>query len=413
MNSDNTGVKQLQSVDVVRAYQKEWLKQVRERVEQGEPFAICNGDEFEEIFNLMDIPVMVINYYNSIIMVKGMTDYYRDILTARGYVETAGSHMGFALGLATTMDNKPDVAPWGGLPRPSIIIGGTKDDIEMRVLEIWARECGCPFFPLEFGLDGNPDLPIMPRRWFERMREHWDELYDPLKLDFRVAQEKSLISYLEVTTGRTFSIANLNRCMELVNEQMEYWRQAQELIASTIPCPVSLRDQIAMMQSTWHRGTTRGRDFTRAYYEEVKGRVDAGIAAYPGEKVRLLAITGTTPPSFSKYLQEKYGAVFVCHSASLAPISSYYRKILNDDPLRTLVARHMVLFVDNPDWHLECARMHRCDGAVQLWDPTIASPTVSVFEQAGMPIVTIPRDRDDEEIHGILDRFMARILADR
>jgi benzoyl-CoA reductase subunit B len=407
---EERGLKQLQSVETVRAHQREWLKTTRERVKQGEPFAICNGDEFEEIFNILDIPVIVINYYNSIIMVKGMGDYYRKILAARGWEELAGSFPGFAYGLATTIDNKPEIAPWGGLPRPTVIIGGSKEDIEMRVLEIWAREYGCPFFPMEFSLDGAPDQPIMPPRWFEKMPEHWDELYDPRRLDFRVEQEKALISFLEVTTGRTFSLAKLNRCMDLINEQMLYWSRTQELIANTCPCPVSLRDQIAMVQTTWHRGTEKGRDFTKAYYEEVKERVKNGEAAYPGEKFRLVGLTGTTPPLFSQYLQEKYGAVFVCQGGSLAPATSYTRKVINNDPLRTAAARHMVLFVENPDWHLESARLHHCDGAVQIVDPLIPSSTVPFFEKAGMPIVTVPRDGDDQEIRDILDKFMDRLL---
>ena len=78
--NEERGLKQLKSVETVRAYQRDWLNQTRDRVKQGEPFAICNGDEFEEIFNVLGIPVIVINYYNSIIMVKGMGDYYRKIL---------------------------------------------------------------------------------------------------------------------------------------------------------------------------------------------------------------------------------------------------------------------------------------------------------------------------------------------
>ena len=60
-------VNRLRVVDKVRAHQRQWLEQTRQRAERGEPFAICNGDEVEEIFNVMDIPVLVINYWNTLI----------------------------------------------------------------------------------------------------------------------------------------------------------------------------------------------------------------------------------------------------------------------------------------------------------------------------------------------------------
>ena len=177
--SNESGAPQLESAKAIRAHQREWIKNVRERVDRGEPFAICNGDEFEEIFNIMNIPVIVINYYNSIIGVKGMYKYYGEVLKKRGYPPSP-----FAMGLATTMDNNPEKAPWGGLPKPAIIIGGTKNDREMKVLDSWAREYNCPFVPLEFGLDAVPENKIPPR-WWEMLRDHWDEIIDPHRRVFK------------------------------------------------------------------------------------------------------------------------------------------------------------------------------------------------------------------------------------
>jgi len=33
--------------------------------------------------------------------------------------------------------------------------------------------------------------------------------------------------------------------MELINQQEEYYKKTRDLIAATVPCPVSLTDQIA------------------------------------------------------------------------------------------------------------------------------------------------------------------------
>ncbi|MFC1533623.1 2-hydroxyacyl-CoA dehydratase [Thermodesulfobacteriota bacterium] len=401
--SQERGAAQLESANAIRAYQREWIKAVRERVDKGEPFAICNGDEFEEIFNIMDIPVIVINYWNSIISVKGMMEYYLDILGKRGYEPNY-----FALGLASTMDNKPDTAPWGGLPKPAIIIGGTKNDMEMRVLETWAREYGCPFVPLEFGLDAVPEQGIPPR-WWEKLKDHWDDIIDPRKLDLRVAEEEALISFLEVITGHTFSSAKLGQALELINEQMEYWGKARDLIAETIPCPVSLRDQLAVYQAMWHRGTPKGLDFIKSYYEEVKDRVDKGVAAWPGEKLRLMWMAGT-PPRWARYAEEKYDAVCVCSMFSSIPIDSYPRTIINNDPMRTLASRHMILFMETPEWRLKDARLHQCDGVVEAVRPSAPSFNEPVFDEAGMPFCVIPGDRDDEEVRSVLSDFIEKRL---
>ena len=73
--SDKNSDKQLRISDSVRAYQREWIARTRERVSQGEPFAICNGDDCEEILNVMGVPVIVINYWHAIISTKRMADY--------------------------------------------------------------------------------------------------------------------------------------------------------------------------------------------------------------------------------------------------------------------------------------------------------------------------------------------------
>ncbi|MFC1533937.1 2-hydroxyacyl-CoA dehydratase [Thermodesulfobacteriota bacterium] len=409
---EENGVVPLKTPALVRANQKEWFVNVQERARQGEPFAICNGDDFEEILNIMDIPFMVINYWHALIIVKGMAQGYKDILTEKDYPEAD-----FAVGLACTMDNNPETAPWGGLPKPSIIIGGGRTDTEIRILELWARECGCEIWPLEYALFHGIKKPPGPR-WWERIRGHWDELIDPHNLDLRVEEEKQLIRHLEVTYGRKFSITRLSEAMQLINEQMDYWRKAHDLIAETVPCPVSVRDQLAMYQATWHRGTVKGRDFIKAYYEEVKERVENGIAACPNEKLRLMWMTGTPAP-WARWAEEKYGAVCVASSFSPISINGYPREVLNNDPLRALASRHMLLFWFTPDWVLREAKLNQCNGCVipgpPDWYRIGGRQNAEYFEQNGMPLIELPSHstyRDDDEVRSVLSEFIeTRLLS--
>jgi hypothetical protein len=405
------GAKQLESVNAVRAFQRNWLEKTRERVVLGEPFAICNGDEFEDIFNMMDIPVIVINYWNSIIAQKRMGVHYNNVLATNGYPKSEGF---FAWGLASTLDNNPETAPWGGLPKPAIIIGGSKSDLEMKVLDIWAREMGCPFFPLDFSFDSFENiiegLYPPPADAMNRMRNHWDEIIKAERLDMRVEEEKALIHFIEVTTGRRLSNSKVMNGLMLLNEQMDYWVKARDLIAETIPCPVGVRDQSAMYQAMWHRGSTTGRDLVKAYYEEVKERVEKGIAASPNERLRL-SWSGDRSPIFNRYLEQKYGAVIVAWAYSSFP-DRYYRNFTNKDPMRCLAALHMVLGWAPHDKALQDAVAHKCDGAIRISfdnrDPTVEG---SVWEENGIPLCEIPRDSDDAEVISILDKFMERLLS--
>ncbi|UCB43681.1 MAG: 2-hydroxyacyl-CoA dehydratase [Dehalococcoidales bacterium] len=401
--SEQSGDKQLRITNEVRAYQREWIEKTRQRVSEGEPFAICNGDDCEEILNVMDIPVIVINYWHAIITTKRMADYYLDILRERDYPATV-----FSMGLAVTMDNKPDMAPWGGLPKPSIIIGGARQDTEMRIMELWAREYGCTFWPMEFALwHGVERVP--PPGWFERVRDHWDELVDPYKLDYRVQDHEKLIRYLEVSTGKKFSMAKLTEAMELVNKQMDYWRMARDLIAKTSPCPASLRDQLSMYQVMWHRGTPQGRDFLKAYYEEVKERVETGTAACPDEKIRLMWVNALgTPPRWGKWAEEKYGAVCVTHNYMGIAVDCYARTIKNNDPLRTLAARYMLLFWTTPDWIAAQAKHSNCQAIVMV----AGRGTIAAYEKTGVPLAAIPSERDDEATRAALSDFIeTRLLS--
>ncbi len=402
--SEDRGAKQMETSNMVRAYQREWLKNTRERLDDGEHFAICNGDDFEEVFNVMDIPVMCVNYWHALITMKGLAPYYQNIFASKNYSLQSNATRSFSMGLASTMDRKPDVAPWGGLPKPTVIMGGGRTDTEIRTLELWARQFGCAYWPLEFalwhGIEKAPD-PY----WFERMRDHWDEYVDPKKLDLRIEDEKTAIRFLEVITGKKFSLAKLTKALELVNEQMDYWKAAHDLIAETVPSPVSLRDQLSMYQMMWHRGTPKARDLFKAYYEEVKYRAEKGIAAYPKEKYRLLWMTSLgTPAAWSRWAEEKYDAVCVASAYGVIARDSYPRTILNNDPLRTMAARHMLLFWSNAEWHINEAKRNKCDG-VALCPPRSAE-YVAKYTSQGLPLVGLPHgDKDNDEVRGILTKW--------
>jgi len=415
---EERSVKQLRSSVEGAAYQKEWFKKTRERISEGEPFALIQADTPHEIFLAMDIPAVVVQWWSAIISAKRLSPYYFDLMNERGYQRNLCRYC--CLPLACTMDHDPERAPWGGLPKPIVLLAELTCDSHSKIFELWAREYNTHFFPLE-----HTASTASHSRWWEGIKHHWDKVIEPHRLDLRVEELKALIRFLEVVTGRTFSHARFVEIMELVNEQEEYFKKTRDLIAKTAPCPVSVPDQLAStMNPQWHRGTQWGLDQARMFYEEVKDKVDKGEAACKNEKLRLMWIGAGLwhNTAFYQHFEEKYGAVFVCSIYLSIAADGYARDCLND-PLRALASRHLSMgeHLRQPDWLVKEAKLHEVNGAVMIVSESCIRDigrrfTKIAFEDAGIPLLPIyadvvdAREWDDEKIKAQVSNFIEERL---
>lgn len=394
----------LESVNAVRMHQRQWLSKTRESVANGGHFAICNGDEFEEVFIAMGIPVIAINYWNYLVMAQQKTPHYYEVLNERGY---PGQNF-FAQGLATAMD--PDNAPWGGLPKPTLICGSLRYEMELRVTELWAKEYGCPIIPMDFAFP-TPALQDYPEDFLGTVRNDWETLVDPHRLEFRIAQERRAITYVEQLTGITFSVAELERNMNLLNEQMDWWARARHALGQAKPCPVTMRDQMSMYQTMWHRGTEAGVELVKNYCLEIEDRVEKGIGAYPKENLRFYY--GDQVPVFEDWIVETYGAVPVACSYSAFP-DAYARNVHNNDPMRALAARHLLLNVYDKNWLIKQAKEHKADFFIMIEPHTTdeyPSAEQQLAEANGIPYLAIRENADTPEVRRRISEFIeSRLL---
>jgi benzoyl-CoA reductase subunit B len=403
MAADQT---RLRSVDAVRTPQRQWLEETRRQVLAGGEFAICNADDFEEVFTAFDIPTLVINYWNSIITFSERKGpHFEEVLEAHGYVPH-----NFGLGFASSLE--PARAPWGGLPKPTMIVGTTRDEAQLRVTELWARQFGCDCYPLDFSWVSQFSRELPPE-WWTYHRDRSEEMLDLDRVEQRLEQLKNLIAYLEVRTGRPFSLARFREVMELLNQQMDLWQSAMDMIASARPLPVSLRDQMAIYQVTWQRGTRRNLELVQAFYDEVQELVAAGAACYPAETFRIYMATSGNDPLFHAYVRERYGGAIVSNRySSIAPM--YARNLKGDDPLRALASRQLFLFDKEPHWEVAEARRWGAHGIISL-EPERDTPSryKEVCEAAGFAHLGIPKDADTPEIRARIDEFVTTRLLKR
>ena len=411
-------------------FNREWFMDLRRRVEAGEPFAFVNADVPTEIFKAMDIPVVVNQWWASVVAAKQKSGEYLGLLNAEGYRKNLCKYC--SLAYASTLELKPEDAPWGGLPRPTVIVSGDDCDSSHKIFEQLADKFDAPLFRLR----RSPAAAPRGENWLGRLREDWADVFGDRAVDFLAAQYGELISFLEERTGRKFDINRFAEVMSLVNEQEEYYAKTRDLISSTRPAPLNVADQMpATMIPQWHRGTPWARDRAKLFYEETKRKADAGLGAAPNEQVRLMWLgTGLWYNlDFYTYFQEKYGAVFIW-SIYLAIASDAY-PTYGDDPIRTLAGRMTKIYAMlntapyNVEWFRHEAEKAGIDGVVSLTGGTEDDCRETFgqhyllrrsFEQAGIPVLRLGVDNadarswDDAAIRARVGTFIEdEILAKR
>jgi benzoyl-CoA reductase/2-hydroxyglutaryl-CoA dehydratase subunit BcrC/BadD/HgdB len=235
-----------------------------------------------------------------------------------------------SLGFATTRYAKAGEAPWGGLPKPRLLCARLTCDCIHRVFSLWAEAFDTELFEID-----NPGASELPPRWWELTRHRWRELVEPHRLELVAATLERLIERLESIGERRLDRAALRERLERVNRQEEIFDAARRLIAAAPEAPVRMTEQIANVMATqWVRGTDWALAHAQHFYDELRERVDAGIAACPGEKLRLMWVGAGLwhDTDFYTAFEDSHGAVFVW-SMYLAFGPDCYIRYGLDDPL--------------------------------------------------------------------------------
>lgn len=399
MSSD----KQLHATQAAGDKQKAWFAELKRDVfERKRPYAILNADTPHDLFHVMGIPVVTNQWWAAVISAKRLSPDYLDGLNRLGYHEDLCRYC--SIGLASSVVDLGDRTPWGGLPPPALFCARLTCDCMQRVFSLWAERMGAPFFALE-----APGSMVLPERWWELSRHRWAELCEPHRLDLMVAELRELIGVLEGIAGKRFDEAALRVLLARVNEQESYLEEVRQMIATAPKCPVRISEQISNVMATqWHRGSDWALSHARAFRDEVKARVDAGVAACPGERKRLMWVGAGLwhNTAFYSAFEASHGAVFTWSMYLPFGPDWYIREGL-DDPLRALASRVVTMneVLHNPPyapaWMVREAQTNRIDGAVVLM-PKGCRPSASgtlfivrALEAAGIPALLIESDMVD------------------
>lgn len=389
--------KLLASATEATRYQREWFQGLHEPVAAGGPLALVNADAPQEIFRAMEIPYVVNQWWASVVAAKQRAPHHLELLRERGYPDHTEQYS--SISLASLFDPEPHNAPWGGLPRPTIVLAETVGDGGRKIFDVWGSRPGITYYALESAAEN-----AVPVNWWDLMPHDWEKAVGTARLDLMVSELHNLIRFLETTTGHVFSERALRRVLDLVNEQAEWNRRSRDLIARTTPSPLAVTDSIpSVMIPQWHRGSEWARDAAQRFYEEVEDRVRAGAAVCEDERARLMWIGRGLwfDMDFYRRFEERHGAVFVW-SMYLAIAADGYPRY-GDDPLRTLAARfasfHDQLYTPpwSSEWYVKEAGLHRVDGVVHLVSDDARGSyfTTRALRAAGFPVYELHADNVD------------------
>ncbi len=409
--------KVLESASSFGQYQREWFSETRERADAGEPFVMVNADAPQEMLRALDIPFVINQWWASVAAAKGGTARARAALASAGHPTAHATYN--SQGLADHLASGGD-APWGGLPTPTALVAMRGDDAVATVFEEWAQATGAELVLYDRTRESRTDFPT---RWWELMPRDWESVLEGARIDYLTEQLRTSIATFERLAGRTLERSRLEAVLALVNEQEEWYRKARDLIAATVPAPISVVDSIpATMIPQWHRGTQWGRDAARSFYLEVKALVEAGVAVCPGERIRLMwAGVGLWQHMWLyQAFEESHGAVFVW-SIYLGLAADGYARFSRPggDPMRALAARFLTMGDElgmpswASQWYLHEAKRNGIDAIVAL--SSVEPEVVTALERAGFPVLVVDVDNlaeDVADVHAAISGFLDEISGE-
>jgi benzoyl-CoA reductase subunit B len=387
------------------AHQRQFGANLKRRVvENGDPFVVAQADTPHELFHAMDIPLVTNQWWSAYISAKQLSERYFNVLQERGYPGNSCRYC--SLGLACTLANDPTSAPWGGLPKPVVLVARLTCDCIQQVFGQWAAALDTEFFPLE-----APAWTHKDPAWFEKSNNHWEEVFQPERIDMLVEEMRALIALLERKTDRRFSEAKLSALMDKINEQEAYIAEAAQLIGAARPCPVSIADQMPnTMIAQWHRGSPWAVAHAKRFRDEVAERVQSGTSVNHHERIRLMWIGAGLwhDPGFYNALEERLGAVFVW-SMYMPFAGPQYIRAVHGKPLHALASRicsmnevlHLPPWMNA--WMVDEARRCGIDAAVMLVPPNNrlsqsgTKLTQLSLQQAGVPTLALDADMVDSK----------------
>ncbi len=244
--------------------------------------------------------------------------------------------------------------------------------------------------PLQkMGLSGVPKADILVfntnqcrdvKDWFQWYAREWDVPcigvhspravgdLDGSMVEYVAKQIEALIEPLEEVADEKFDIDKLREVVVLSKQCTDLWKQVLES-AAAVPSPISFFDgTIQMGPAVVLRGRQDAVDFYKALVAELNERVEAGVGAVEGEKLRVywegMPIWGKLRDLSTQFLQLR-----ACVVASTYCNSWIFDALDPADPFRSMAQAYSGIFICSSDdrkeqYMVEMAEKYKIDGII-------------------------------------------------
>lgn len=344
----------------------------------------------------------------------------------------ATERAGFARDLCAYMRNY-----WGSIILNKYVFGGEFPNPDF----IWQNHICCShakWYQVASELEGNTpmygiDVSVGPA---EKMNEN--------KIDYLVAQMEEGIEWLEKTTGRKYNDELLINAVNNEFRSTSTWAEVC-CLCKNIPSPLEEKTMYSLyVLNTLQKSSGAVADFYEELRDEVKDRVDRGIAASEFEQARVM--TDTQPPwgflKIFRHMQEVYGCISIgslytfglCGMFEVQDDGTWGPRATPQQRGIEIKTREQALRalaewnVERPEWQhfysptyksemmIRIAREWQVDGVLLHYNRGCEGLTIGIAENrldiqnAGIPVMPFEGNMGDEREFD-QDRTLARIEA--
>ena len=301
----------LKSMYELRAEVDRMYKGGVEASEEGKPVAWVMLEGWANaILNAMDIKTVFPENYSSLCAAQGKATPFMERAEAEGFPSHLCGYARASVGYSARMTDVdleiPPEAPGGGMPKPTLLVGsGQTCDARFKWFQSLGRFFDAPVWTLE---SPSPDLRgQLVEGAYER------------ECQFLIKELKAFVAFLEDLLGKKMDYDKLEFTGGGTNEINTLRWEINEL-RKAHPGPMHTRDFWSVMTAALFRGAADPEVIVeghRRMYDEVKERVDNGIAGINRPEKYRLGFEGLPPWHSLGFLDElaERGWNFVIESA--------------------------------------------------------------------------------------------------
>ena len=383
--------KDFEATKRLRGVMGDYFAELARGPEEGKKTAWCTSVGPAELLRAMGYNVYFPENHGAMLGAARMAADVIPLANARGFSPDICSYLTSDIGAYIKGESPIQKMNLPGPPKADVLVYNTNQCRDVKDwFQFYAREWNVPCLGVHTPRSiGGIDEPM---------------------IDYVAGQIRELVEPLEQVAGSKLSADRREETMALSRQCTVLWKAVLET-AAHVPSPLSFFDgTIQMGPAVVLRGTQVAVDYYEALLAELKQRVADGIAAVPGERLRIywegMPIWGRL-----RDLSNQMLALKTCVVASTYCNSWIFEALDPDDPYRSMARAYSSIFIcrsedAKEDYIEEMVERFRVDGILYHEAKTCPNNSNNHYglpqrlqKRLGKPFVVIHGDLNDLRLY--------------